>query len=291
MQLIFHLGAHCTDDEALVKCLLTNRDRLAPAGISIPDPGIYRWLLRDALVALEGQPATPEGAAALLDGILPDEHARRAVMGWDAFLGFPRFALRRNQFYPAGPDRARALAGLFPGHQVEFALALRNPATFLPALFERQKTRSHAEFLEGCDPAALAWSDLVDRIRAACPQSPLTVWADEDTPLIWPELLRVLTRHPAGLDLEDTDIILRTIMSPEGLARMHDYLAHHPPQTELQRRRIVSAFLDKFALPDRIEVELDMPGWTDELVERLTLAYEADMERIADTPGVTFIAS
>ncbi|MFN3642482.1 MAG: hypothetical protein ACK4TB_06095 [Gemmobacter sp.] len=290
MDIAIHLGAHCTDDEGLVRCLLRNRGVLAAQGIAVPGPARYRTLLRDASAQLGGQTASADTAQLLLDEIVEEEGARRVVLSFDSFMAFPRWAIGRNQLYPGATDRTVALAALFPGHRVEFHLAIRDPATFLPALFERQKGKSYAEFTEGCDPAALAWSDLVARIRAASPAVPLTVWCDEDTPLIWPDVLRTVSGHAPSLVLEEADTILEGIMSPEGFARMQAYLASHPPQTGVQRRRIVSAFLDKFSLPERIEMELDLPGWDDAYVAALSAAYDADCLRIARMPGVRFIA-
>ena len=59
--------------------------------------------------------------------------------------------------------------------------------------------------------------------------------------------------------------------------------------SELQKRRVISAFLDKFALADEIEEELDMPGWTDALVEELSDLYDADMDAIQQIPGITMV--
>jgi hypothetical protein len=68
-------------------------------------------------------------------------------------------------------------------------------------------------------------------------------------------------------------------------------MAEHPPQSVQQRRRVVSAFLEKFSRPETVNYEIDKPGWTDELVERLTDRYDADVERIRAMPGVTFLSS
>ncbi len=289
MEIAIHLGAHCTDDEALVRCLLKNRGPLSQHGISVPGPARYRTLLRDAAAQLGGAVASADSAQLLLDEIVEDEGARRAVLSYDSFMAFPRWALGRGQLYPAAADRVGALAALFPGHPVSLFLAIRNPATFLPALFERQKVKSVEEFFDGTDPMDLRWSDLVARLREGVPAAPLTVWCDEDTPLIWPEVLQAVSGHPEGLMLDDADVIVATIMAPDGFERMQAYLASHPPQTPVQRRRIVSAFLDKFALPDRIEMELDVPGWTDATVAAMTAAYDADCVRIARMPGVRFL--
>jgi hypothetical protein len=291
MQLSFHLGAHCTDEEALVRCLLKNREALAQDGIAVPGPTRYRTLLREATQALEGQTASPDTAAMLLDEIVEEDGVDRVVMSFESFMAFPRWALGRGQFYPGATDRTTGLCNLFPGHEVEFHLAVRNPATFLPALFEKQKGKSYEEFMEGCDPYALRWSDLVARILEASPGVPMTVWCDEDTPLIWPEVLQSVAGHAPGTVLEDTDELLAGIMTPEGLARMHGYMASHPPQTTGQRRRIVSAFLDKFSLPERVEMQFEMPGWTTGMVEAMTAAYHEDIERIRAIPEVNFLSA
>ena len=57
-----------------------------------------------------------------------------------------------------------------------------------------------------------------------------------------------------------------------------------------QRRKVVSAFLDKFARPDRLEFSFDLPDWTEETVAALTRRYERDLVYIAGLPGVTVIA-
>jgi len=79
--------------------------------------------------------------------------------------------------------------------------------------------------------------------------------------------------------------LLSAIMQPEGMKRFLSYLKTHPPQTEAQKRRIIAAFLDKYAVAEEVEEELDLPGWTDDLVAEMTDIYEADVEEIARMEG------
>jgi hypothetical protein len=74
------------------------------------------------------------------------------------------------------------------------------------------------------------------------------------------------------------------------MGRMAAYMDSHPPQNAGQRRRVVSAFLDKFALPDQIDVEIEMEGWSAGLVDRMTAAYDLDVSRIMAMDGVRFLA-
>ncbi|MES2667733.1 MAG: hypothetical protein V4712_16720 [Pseudomonadota bacterium] len=290
MRIVYHLGAHCTDEDRLVRCLLTNQAALAEQGIVVPSPLQYRKLLRDTAVQLKGRPASVDMQALVLEQIMQQDSADRLILSWDSFLSFPQWALR-GMIYPFAGERIRAFTHIFPEIGAEFHMALRNPATFLPALFEKQKVKAYAEFMEGTDPARLRWSDVIAQIRAQNPDAPLTIWCDEDTPLIWPEVLQAVSGHLPGTRLADTDDLLTSIMAPDGLARMRNYMEGHPPENPLQRRRIISAFLDKFALPDRVEMEFDLPGWTPALVDQMTATYLDDLSLIAGMDGVTLISA
>jgi hypothetical protein len=74
------------------------------------------------------------------------------------------------------------------------------------------------------------------------------------------------------------------------MTRLLSYLKTRPPQTEIQKRRIIAAFLDKYAIEEAIEDEVDLPGWTDAVLQQLTEMYEEDVYEIARMPGVNFIS-
>jgi hypothetical protein len=293
MRIVYHLGAHCTDDERLLRCLLKNRGVLAEQGIIVPGPTRYRTVLRETAVALKGQAASLDTQALVLEQIMEADRADRLILSWDNFLSFASWTLEGGLYRSAG-ERVRAFSQIFPQIQAEFFLAVRNPATFLPALFDRQKntkggTKDFATFLKHRNPMEVRWSEVVDRILALNPDVPLTIWCDEDTPLIWPEVLQAVSGHSPGTVLEDSHELLAQIMSAEGLKRMQAYLDSHAVTTPELRRKVYTAFLDKFALPDRINVEVEVPGWTEDLVTAMTTLYDQDVALIRSTPGVRFI--
>jgi hypothetical protein len=289
MRIVYHLGAHCTDEDRLIRCLLKNRAVLAQQGIVVPPPNRYRTLLRDTAMQLKGQAASQDTQALVLDQVMDEDKAERLILSWDNFLSFPNWALK-GTLYPAAGERVRAFAQVFPDIPAEFHLAIRNPATFLPPLFKRLKDRSYDDFMGGADPVLLRWSDVVGQIRAQNPDAALTLWCDEDTPLIWPEVLAAVSGMAAETVLEDADDLLAQIMTPDGMVRMRAYIAEKGPLTPDRRRRVVTAFLDKFAKSDEIEMDIAMPGWTAETVATMTQAYEVDVARIKAMPGITFIA-
>lgn len=289
MRIVYHLGAHFTDEERLVKCLQANRELLKAHSISVPPSKSYRALLRETAIRLKGEPATMDEQALILEQIMEEDRADRLILSWESFMSLPAWVLK-GTLYPAAGERTRAFTQIFPQIEAEFHLAIRNPATFLPLLYQRLKPDSYEDFLAGADIYALRWSSVIEQILEFNPGAPLSVWCDEDTPLIWPEVLSTVSGLPEGTVLEGDDSLLAALMSGEGMARLNTYLQSHPPQTILQRRRVVSAFLDKFALPERIDMQVEMPGWTEEVVDYLTTLYEQDVMRIAAMPQVDFIA-
>lgn len=290
MQVIFHTGAHFTDDERLLKCLLRNKGDFAKRGISVPGPGRYRYLLKDAFKAMEAAAPSPEARDVLIDAILDDEVADRLILSNAHFFGSQRFAIDQGHFYPDATERVAQLQSLFQFEQIEMFMAIRNPATFLPAIQNKVSSRKFREMMGDTNPWDLRWSDMVLRVREAAPDVALVIWCNEDTPLIWAQIIREM----AGLEHGDGIIggfdLLYSIMSEEGTNRFQTYLETHPEMSEVQLRRVIAAFLDKFAIEDRIEEELDLPGWTDELVEELTEIYDEDVMRIQHIPGVQLIA-
>ena len=108
--------------------------------------------------------------------------------------------------------------------------------------------------------------------------------------MIWPEILREITDTEMTLPFKGDNDVLKSIMTEDGFDKMEKYIATHPPANEIQRRRVIAAFLDKFALDDALEEEIDLPGWTPELVEEVTSIYEDDVYQIERMAGVTFIS-
>lgn len=289
MQVAFHLGVHDTDEDRLVRCLLKNKGKLAEEGIIVPGPSRYRALLRDTINALRGAEATPEAQAVILEAVLEEDGGKRLILSNEQFLCLPDKVLGGGKLYPLAGRRARSLANLFPQHPVEFHLAIRNPATLLPAVFARLPTLAYDQFVAGSNLTDLHWAQTIASIRDAVPNAPITVWCNEDTPLIWPEIVAAVAQHDPATELEGVLDLAAEIMSPDGVKWMQTYLANHRPQSVQQRRRIITAFLAKFSQPEMTEVEIDMPGWTQGLIERISATYEQDISAVKALSGVTFI--
>lgn len=284
MEIAIHLGAHCTDGDRLPRALGEDRATLAEEGVSVPPGGRARPAIRKAVAATQGD--APEAArAALIEGLLGDADADRIVLSYEGFLGSYARVLEGGRLYAQAGARATLLARLFEGHDTALFLAIRNPATFVPAVFEASSLTDFAAFADASAPDRLRWAPVVSDIAAA--GVPVTVWCDEDIPLLWPEILHAVagTRTPLAGEMA----ILREVMTEAGFDRLRTYLRDNPPPSPAHWRRVATAFLAKYVLEDELVVELRQPGWTEEVVEGLSRAYEAELPEIAAMPGVTFL--
>jgi hypothetical protein len=289
MQIVYHIGANCTDGERILRSLMRNSDQLSPRGIRIPGPGRYRQLLRETIATLANGAPNAQTRDILLDAIIDGQDVSRLVLSNSTFLCLPNVIFERGAFYGRARTKVAALRSLFPDDTIELHLAIRNPATFVPAVWSEVKGPDVNDFMGGLAPLEIRWSDVVARIRAAAPDVSLTVWCNEDTVLLWGELLHRIAGIGPDEPIKGEYDLLSTVMMPDGMKRFLSYMATHPGQNNAQIRRVIGAFLDKYAIPEAIEEEIDLPGWDARMVDQLTRAYEEDVARIAAMPGVTFI--
>jgi hypothetical protein len=290
MQIALHAGAHATDEDRLIACLRRNTSALARDGVAVPPPSSYRKLLRDILNTAGEAGLAPGAREMVLDAIGDIDGAARLVLSNAGFFGTEKMALSGTRLYPAAEARLGLLRQVFDGDEVTLFMGLRNPAMFLPALLEGTPYAKVAGLMRGGAPEDLRWSQLLARIRAAFPDMPVTVWCNEDTPVIWARILREIAGTDAPGGFEGAHALLAEIMTPAGVRRFEAYRAAHPAMTEAQEQRVIAGFLENYADTDAIEVELDVPGWDVALIDRLTEIYDADLDEIRRIDGVRVLA-
>lgn len=290
MKVALHVGAHCTDEGRLGRTLMRNRIDFLGQRISVPPLSNYAVLIREAIHALDRSAPAEDSQEVLLDTILQDDEADRVILTNENFFGTPRMAMKSGQFYPEAEDRIGALRQLLPDCEIEVFLAIRDPGTFIPAISAMANKVSLETILNGSDPGTLRWSHLVRRLRDAEPDVPVTVWSNEDSPLIFGQIVRTIAGLPINAKIKGAFDILSDIMSPEGMRRFRAYFAENPTMNESQKHKAMMAFLKKYAIEEKVEDDVELPPWPAEVFEYLTDAYEEDAEQIAEIPGVTVLA-
>ena len=114
MQLVLHTGAHFTEEERLMKCLLRNATLFRQRGVAVPGPSKYRKLLKDILNALQTAPASEGARDVLLDAILDEDEAERVILSHPHIFGAPRGAVHQGMIFHTGPERMRKIRSCSP---------------------------------------------------------------------------------------------------------------------------------------------------------------------------------
>jgi hypothetical protein len=207
------------------------------------------------------------------------------------FICVPQRVLDEGRLYVRA-FKSAWLRQLFPRHETAFAIGLRDPSSLVPALYQ---ARANAEldfedYMTGVDPFALRWSEVVAMIRERNPDSEIIVWCNEDTPVVWGAVMQAVTGLPPDVPLDGLlDIALR-IVTKDGAAEIAAHFGRPPHYDGPEVRRALVKLIEAHARPDELSEIIDLPGWDGELIERLTAAYDEDVDRIVAMPGVRFIS-
>lgn len=284
-----HLGAPHTDDGQLTWSLRKDSALLLENKVLMRRPVKYRKLLNTKMKELDGRQATTVEQNALISTIVKNQQVKRLIFSNSRFMGVPAWMFNNGIFYKNAGSNVARLRNLFPDHPFEIFLAIRDPATFVPEAYLAQNSKSYDDFINGIELQSVRWSDVIACIQQENPDLAITVWCNEDTPILWPTILQSITglgpdaKFAGGLD------IFNAIVSPQGSKRLTDYLNAHPSLSEQQHHEVMAIFLEKFALDSAVEEDIDLHGWTGDVIDALTECYEDDLELIARMPGVNFI--
>jgi len=273
------IGAAPAGGDHLWQSFAAARPHLAVEGIGLIGPEAVRDHLHRAMTAedLSATEATTLVRSALAR-LCPE--ARHIVVIAENLPG----SLRRAQLlgengllYPFAARRLRtALAG-FAGSELRIGLAIRHPASFLPACWSAQLRlgpwQSFRAYAEDVPAAPPRWLWLASRILQVCPD--LAIWKYEEYPAVLPEIIdwaTGLTGLGASLPaLPFHDPLLRQRTAD----LLHAKLAAAPSRNHrvlLRRLREVAAR------------EPDLPPyepWSAEERARLDAAYESDVFELA----------
>lgn len=286
MQIAFHIGANCTDEDRLLKSILANADTLLQQGIAVPGPGKYRSLLRQTIQGLDGATPAPDTREILLDAIVENDDVDRIVLCNDNFIAIPKRIFDHGVFYPQTEGKVRGMRQLFPQDELSFFLGIRHPVSFLQEVATRAGVTHLQDYLGLLSPLDISWADVVRRIRHAAPDARVCVWCNEDTPLIWEDLIRLQTDVATGTEIKGQFDMLSRIITKEG---MQEISAMRIPADRIERHEMIADVIDIFANPEVLEETIDLPELGPELIDAMSEGYEDDIADIGEMEGVELI--
>lgn len=289
MQMVFHIGVHATDDGRLLKTLLKNNDLLLRQETETVPPRRHSGLFEQALMALQGGLATDEMEEVILDAILKTDDPRRVILSSPSFLGGVGRVTGKEGLYPQIGNSVASLANLFPKAEAEFFMAIRNPATLLSDILPQFKGGGYKAMLQGRHPLDLRWRETAQRLVRAAQGRRLVIWCHEDVPLIWPEVIRLIGEIAPESPLEGGMLYMRELLDDTGSAKLAEAIGARDQMSISDRRRTCAEILGKHAAEDAMEQPVELPDWTQEMVDEMTDNYHRDIAEIAALPGVEFI--
>ncbi len=289
MQVAYHLGVHGSDQDGLVRTLLQNRNVLSKLGTEVPSPGRYRGVLGEALNALRGGKASAEMQELVLDAILDSEKPKRIVLSQPGFLGLPEKAITPRGLFADVAARISALSNLFPDAEVEYFLALKNPATLIPFLVEVIEGKQYDTVLGDIDPLQLRWNEAVQRLVQAAQGRRVVIWCNEDAPILWPELVRRIGGIQEEVRILGSFSMASKLMRPEGTAWLRNRLLQKAATRLEERREMFNEALTQFHVPEAIYQTVSFPDWTQPFIDEITELYHSDVAEIAALSGVEFM--
>ena len=115
-------------------------------------------------------------------------------------------------FYTLTVEKLQAFDTLFSSHNIEISICMRDSSSFVLASFGK----SHIHLY-----------DLLIT-RATLPKAKITTWSYENTPLIWPKLLRCMMVLADEDSVKCSYDLIASALTPTGTQRIQNYLKANP---------------------------------------------------------------
>ena len=293
MRSILHIGAHKTASTHLQIGLRWAADALSARGVAVFTPPTLRAPdlgLQDYVALPPGDKRARDHGARLSAAFA--RPAERLLISEENILGnaHARDMIEGRRFYPRAETVVPRVLELLPPGPKVVALAMRDPASFLTSAYS-QRLMSGApdrfdHFLQGLSPLSLSWFDFVTRLRAAVPDARFVLWRFEDYPAIARPVLSTLLGPDAAAEVRLGHAIAHPGLSAKAqLAVMAEAPALREMGQKAARERIA-------ALREAAPKGPDAPGFDPflpSLKARSARAYQEDVARIAQMPGVTLL--
>ncbi len=289
MQVVIHAGVAFTDEDRLFGLLKANQETVANHNGAFFGRRAFRRHFRQALNELE--PGTPAlNTRKAFQGMIPkDKTVDRVVISQPGFLGAIQTSILDGQFYPLAGERIAYLDDMFDDCQMELFIGLRNPGSFIPKALMAQSEPERQRILAETDISCLSWLTMIDNIRDLAPDVQITLWSNEDSPLIWGDIARAMVELPEDTPLNEEFSFLSTLLTDEGRDEIETLIQRQPAIGSPTLRTDLGQIFARHADPTAIEEELTLPGWSDEIVAAFTELYEQDLDVLQNMQDIHFL--
>ncbi|WP_234416709.1 hypothetical protein [Ruegeria sp. Alg231-54] len=286
MQVAIHAGAAFTDEGRLLRSLQANGDVLARNGATFFGPRRYRQVFKPAFQALNTRPPLPDEIESMRGNLPIHPEVKRAIFISEEFIGEKDVVIADGQFYSSAGKRLSVLEESFSDCQLELYLALRNPGSFIPKYLMSIPEQAREDVIRNNDLSHLSWVEMIEDVRDFAPEVQITLWCNEDIPLLWGDVVRSVGGLAADAAIKDEYDLLISLLTEEGQSQAQAILDQVSTLSQSETRDVLADILANHAQPDKMEEELDLPGWSDEIIDAFSELYEQDLTRLETMAGV-----
>jgi len=283
MRITVFVGPSKCGGDALRAHLRANEALLAELGACLCIDPDHSGLLAKHM-RIGGDPQKFLDAASVPD----DAHS---LLLWDETLLGPVDAPFGKRFW-YGTARARMenVHKYFEQHEVYTALATRDPADLIPALYaENLRRRNLIEFKNfiGQVPIEkLQWSELIERVQLRDEYKPVLAWSQEDYAYIWRDVIEALVDIPNGQvlvgDKPEREADITIPRAEYHLASMQKLSADGTKIDDTHWAQFLETHEELVGLTEH-------PAWTQDRQEQLSEIYDEDLYSVARMDAVHFL--
>ena len=144
--------------------------------------------------------------------ILGNTEASRMILSKSNFICVASQIFEDGVFYTLTVEKLQGFDTLFSSHNIENSICMRDSSSFVLASFGK----SHIHLY-----------DLLIT-RATLPKAKITTWSYENTPLIWPKLLRCMMVLTDEDSVKCSYDLIASALTPTGTQRIQNYLKANP---------------------------------------------------------------
>lgn len=283
MRIVIHIGPMGTGGTALKKQLTSNADLLRDAGVFVRvSDGDFRHL-KEAITQ-------NRSVEELLDALKTPDDAKTLVLCNETQVGTPDRPFGKRFWYGRARGRVLPIHEYFDGMDVWTSVALRNPATLIPAKYaltlSQRNYLSFSDFIGQTPLDQLSWAEFLERLQLLDAYKPIMTWRYEDYPYIWRDVVQALT------GLENAQTLNGEVPQAEAefsIAQLSHY-ANQVAELKDKGEAIPKDHWNTFeTTADSITKLPEHPSWTSQFEETLTEIYDEDLYSAARMEGVHLI--
>lgn len=282
-----HLGAHKTATSHFRNLLEQNLHLRSDHGLFVPPAiDIRKNISRN--LPKNNSPNPSQNLPARIPPALTNGDNRIYLLD-ENILGEPKNLFGDGLMYPWAGQRVKGAVQHLTDCDLRIFVSIRNPATYVVSAYleavRNNGFRSFKGYLGGVPLTAISWITLINRLKSAAGEIPITVWKYEDYMALTPRLVALAL---GCKDLEPATIqpiksVVRPSMSGRALAEIERENIQIKGRADIHRTKTI---LQKFSKRKGFEAPV---LWSEAETVALAASYDSDVAKIAEMSGVTML--